>query len=377
MKIAFVSHWSGSGGAEKALFEIVEHTHRIHGIPCICFVNWRGSLYRNLKSIGVRCYVIPYRWWCGEDLPPWKTLGRTIFNLPMALVLAALVVFERCTLVYTNTSTINVGALAAFITRRPHVWHMHELFGSRRFDLGERYSTALMDRLSSKVIVPSDVVADFYSQFVARQKIVRIYNAVKSTASLEAAKSVKHIPGRLVSVGAVNPQKGHDDAVRAVRLLLNRGLDVSLHIVGDIDQPKFKAHLDSIAKELGISSRVTFTGLLRDPFPEMQAAEVVLMCARGEAFGRVTAEAMLMRRPVVAASSGANPEIVAHGHTGLLYSPGSIDQLVEAVELLLRRPALAELLASNATDFAESNFTLERFCSEWLETMRAATLEKP
>ena len=62
---------------------------------------------------------------------------------------------------------------------------------------------------------------------------------------------------------------------------------------------------------------------MADPYQVYRAADVVLMCSKFEAMGRTTAEAMATCRPVIGNNQGATPELIEHGHTGLLYQGDS------------------------------------------------------
>jgi len=54
-----------------------------------------------------------------------------------------------------------------------------------------------------------------------------------------------------------------------------------------------------------------------------------------EAFGRVTAEAMLAGRVVIGTNTGGTPELVRDGVTGLLYTPQDIPALVSCIRRLM------------------------------------------
>jgi glycosyltransferase involved in cell wall biosynthesis len=57
---------------------------------------------------------------------------------------------------------------------------------------------------------------------------------------------------------------------------------------------------------------------------------------------------MARARPVVAGNIGQVSELLADGETGLLYEPGRIDQLTDALARLVRDPALAERMGEKA-----------------------------
>ncbi len=67
-----------------------------------------------------------------------------------------------------------------------------------------------------------------------------------------------------------------------------------------------------------------------------------------EPFGMVVIEAMSTGRPVVASRVGGIPDIIAHGESGLLVSPGDADSLRQAIELLLAKPEMRQQMGINA-----------------------------
>ncbi len=147
-------------------------------------------------------------------------------------------------------------------------------------------------------------------------------------------------PGRLVW------EKGHQDVIRAVAAL-KRGLlgpapAVRLLIVGSGPE---RGRLERHAAELGLGADVEFRPTV--PYAEMpdvhRAASAMVLASlprRGweEQFGMVLAEAMASGTSVVAARSGAIPEVV--GDEGVLFEPGDWYGLAAALrDGPLSRPA--------------------------------------
>jgi len=94
------------------------------------------------------------------------------------------------------------------------------------------------------------------------------------------------------------------------------------------------------ASKLGIGENVIFTGQRSDIAALMAACDVFSLPSFEEPFGLVFAEAMAMKRPVVALTNGGTPEVVEHGKCGLLSPPGDIDALAANLLRLLDNPAL-------------------------------------
>lgn len=68
----------------------------------------------------------------------------------------------------------------------------------------------------------------------------------------------------------------------------------------------------------------------------IRMADVVLICSHWEPFGRVTVEAMLAGKPVIAIS-GATVELIHDGVTGLLYDPGNYSVLANKMRYFCMR----------------------------------------
>jgi glycosyltransferase involved in cell wall biosynthesis len=78
------------------------------------------------------------------------------------------------------------------------------------------------------------------------------------------------------------------------------------------------------------------------------------------AAGQVTiVEAMLMGRAIIASNCYGAEDYIVHGQTGLLVEPGSVDDLVQAIEMLWNDPALRNRLGQAAYRYAQENFSCQ------------------
>jgi glycosyltransferase involved in cell wall biosynthesis len=156
------------------------------------------------------------------------------------------------------------------------------------------------------------------------------------------------------------------EAVEALRLLVERGVDARLVIAGDGRDKELRSRIDA----LGLQDKVVLAGFVRDPFPLFHAADAFLMCSRNEAMGRVTVEAMACALPVIGHASGGTVEILRDGMDGLLY-PGGADALAERMQRLASDKALAVTLGREAARSAAERFNVERYASEVLGVYRS------
>ena len=144
----------------------------------------------------------------------------------------------------------------------------------------------------------------------------------------------------------ISPSKGQEDAIRAVAEIARRH-DVELLLAGSIGDQAYRDWLARLAEDLGISERVHFPGNLAEPYAAMRACDIVLVCSRNEAFGRVAIEASLLRRPVVYAAAGGLLETMIDRETGLAYPPGDTGRLVACLEEIIADPELGRALSES------------------------------
>ena len=95
------------------------------------------------------------------------------------------------------------------------------------------------------------------------------------------------------------------------------------------------------------------------------AGAVVLPAPRGEGFGRVLAEAMLLERPVITSNIGGALDFVVGGQTGLLVAPRDAVSLADAIERLSQETMLAATLGKKGRAFVRSRFSIERIAATW------------
>ncbi|MDN5752401.1 MAG: glycosyltransferase family 4 protein [Nitrosospira sp.] len=368
MRICFISHTAGRGGAELALLELLQGLIA-EGVECRVLVPKTGPLLPALDRMHIPWRVIRYPWMVSTRRRWWLSrIARTVKTLLWAIPLARIIANWRCDVVYSNTITVGAGALAAWITRRPHIWHLHE-FGyldhNLWFDLGERRAVHFMDRFSAIVIANSHAVVKDYARYIKPYRMRVIYQAVTLRDKMKQACDL--IPDdqffQCVIVGSLQAGKGQDEAISALSEVVCRGVNAHLLIVGDGGK-RFTAALRQQVKDHGLEQRVRFHGYAENPMPLIRAADLMLMCSHWEAFGRVTVEAMLAGKALIGTASGGTTELIQDGETGLLYKRGNPTELADKIQYLYENPHERARLGAAAQRWAENRFTQKRYAKE-------------
>ncbi len=151
---------------------------------------------------------------------------------------------------------------------------------------------------------------------------------------------------RIVSVGRLNPAKGHDVLIKSIKILIDEGRQLSLKIIGS---GPAKDSLASLIDELAISKVVTLTGSQSEEqiMHCMSESDAFALASHHEPLGVVFMEAMAMGLPTIGTNAGGVPEIISHQEDGLLVPPNDIIALKQAIENLMDNPKLRQALSIN------------------------------
>jgi glycosyltransferase involved in cell wall biosynthesis len=158
-------------------------------------------------------------------------------------------------------------------------------------------------------------------------------------------------PWRLLQVASLNPVKDQVTLLRALRSLLNRGMNVELDCVGE-DTLAGTVQRDAAA--LGVAQRIRFHGYLP---PEAirnfyRTAHVFVQSSRFESMGAAVLEAAASGVPTVGTSVGLVAEMAP---TSALAVPvRNPEALAEGVGELLRDRERRERLGRAAQEFART-----------------------
>jgi glycosyltransferase involved in cell wall biosynthesis len=182
-------------------------------------------------------------------------------------------------------------------------------------------------------------------------------------------------PGlRLLAVGRLVDKKGFEVLVEA---LTRTACDITLRIVGD---GPARARLEAQIEASGLAARVTLAGAQTHvTLPaEYAAADVVVVPSVVDGSGdrdglpNVVLEAMASERPVIGTRVGAIGAAVSDGETGLLVDPGSVSDLVDAVQWLSSDRPLRWVLGRRARLEAERRYNVEHCVERFAGLLEAA-----
>src|SRR5215216_1598207 len=219
-------------------------------------------------------------------------------------------------------------------------------------------------------------------------KIHRVYNGIdlerfpESASTQRRGYSSPNTVPRIVSVGRLVAFKGFEDLIEACAELARLRIDFVCDIIGD--GPLRKTLQAKIGK-LDLSSRVNLLGSLSQAavLEKFQAADIFALASTSDAqgatdvFPTVILEAMASARPVVSTRLAGIPELVIHGETGMLASPGDSTALAQALEQLLCDPDLRLRFGHAGRFRIEQHFRIEQTVTPLINLFENGQFQKP
>jgi glycosyltransferase involved in cell wall biosynthesis len=267
--------------------------------------------------------------------------------------------------------------LAAVQAGVPHVWRfgghiavVHE--GQSRHD--KQVFLALATFLSRRVVCGSKFLRGQF-ELIRHEGVEVIYNGLDPEAFDSAPKRLDPQRPHFAMLAHLVPQKRHEDFIRAAALV-RRSVPASRFDLFGREYPSddsrlYAERLRALVAEMGLTDTVRFIQLDGGRAATLRDVDVFVLPAVNEGASNAILEAMALGKPVIAADSGGNPELVSDGVTGYLMPPESPDTLAARMLSLIRSPETAHQMGVAARCRVEQEFDI-RTCARNFESLYRA-----
>jgi len=274
------------------------------------------------------------------------------------------------------------GNLDAIHANQPHVQSVAALLVARI--LGTRlvvtYHSPMppaQDRFSALVQIASHrvlqrfadslvFVSEATKQSYAPVRGTVIYLGVDSTLVRTPRTSARAVPFRLVYAGRQTRSKGFFDLLDAIGQLGAEFPDqFRLSLLGDT-APEERAERE--ARLAALRGVVEDLGAREPDFvlQTLASSDAILLPSYREGLPLILMEAMALGCIPIASRTGGIPELVEHGTTGLLVTPGDPNGLAAAVSALMANPQLRAGLSEQARTVVRTRFLFSRTVEEYV-----------
>jgi glycosyltransferase involved in cell wall biosynthesis len=228
------------------------------------------------------------------------------------------------------------------------------------------------DRLSGVATYDAEIAISHYMLAAVKRRpharrVALIPHGVRTD---DEPPSMLSIGGREITLGYAGrlfPGKGVDRLMRAIATLgrAEPATKVLLRVAGEGER---RAPWEALARDLGMSERVTFLGQVDDIGDHWAHCHVAVTPTDGlvESFGMSVVEAMAAGRPTIVTDRGALAELVVPGGTGCVVPGASDSALAAAVSYYVHDPARVHTEGAAARRRAVANYSLLRSAQRYL-----------
>ena len=222
------------------------------------------------------------------------------------------------------------------------------------------------------VAVSEDVKRDMIAGGFSAKRIQVIDNGISQLPKISAKEKKQLLASLGFSeenffigiVASLTEEKAHRVLLSAFSQIIHHYPCCRLIIVGD---GLLRSDLEAYSCQLGLSSVVYFLGYRADSRQLLNILDVFVLPSYREGLPLALLEAMSIDIPVVATSVGAIPKVVHHLENGLLIEPGSVDQLIDALERIVEDPNLRKTLAKNGQREVTEKYSCQRMAGEYFK----------
>jgi glycosyltransferase involved in cell wall biosynthesis len=377
MRILFLDQSGKLGGAELSLLDIAD----FYRDRCLVGLFQDGPFRHRLDQRGIPIQIL------ASALPEIRKDSRLLGSLVSSrqyLQLARSIsqLAKNYDLIYANTpKAMIVGAIASKLSRRPLVYHLRDILSPDHFSrVNIRLLVTLSNLCAAKVIANSQATAEAFIQSGGNPALVTvIYNGFNpQTYAPQTANqplrqqlfadvtNVSYVdkPFIVGHFSRLSPWKGQHILLEA---LTHCPEHVKAVFVGDalFGEQEYVASLQEQVAKLGLNDRVKFVGFQSDVPAWMQACDLIAHTSISpEPFGRVIIEAMLCKKPIVAAAAGGANELINSNETGWLVQPGNSCALADSIQDCMNHASQTQQIVQQAYESAIENYSLSQVYSQ-------------
>jgi glycosyltransferase involved in cell wall biosynthesis len=383
MRILFVQQDVNLWGAPRSLLTLINYLKNRQHV-CAVLLHSECPFGAEVRRQGIECEVVPRRnWTYPEDGARGRRIASGLYSLGANVLYAdrAIKIVGRFKpeLIHTNSSKTPFGAILAWKMSVPHVWHFREFLGGPFttgivFSLGQALSCRFVERSSSAAVVISEALKQHLAFCADRISTHVVYNGVMPADVMRKAAATPMPNTRILTlawVGRFDGWKHPLVPLEAMKLLRKEEIPVRLIIAGTGTREQVES-LQCFIRDHSLEDAVELRGFVHNMSEIYNQSHALVMSSTGDAFGRVTAEAMAYGRSVIGADACATSELVEHEKNGLLFRPCDSQDLARQIHRLVQDRELVVRLGTSAAEKATHEFTNEKYGSRMEEIFRTA-----
>lgn len=379
MKNILVIHQSAElYGSDKTLLVLLSNLDRQLFFPVV-ILPFDGPLKGKLEAEGVKVVITPVLKLYRKMFSPKNLLQLFKGYREAVKTLDGLHNQYKFDIVYSNTLAVLLGMLYAKKRKLKHVWHVHEIIVHPKV-IANTFAY-LLNKHATVVVCNSYTTKKNLTirQQGLEAKCVVVYNGLDPAknavlgAMHKQSFGFKETDVVITLVGRISRLKGHKWLLSTY---INNFKDsaVKLFFVGSPvpGQEYYLEEVEAIINENGLKDKVVILPFTQNVNAVWAATDIAICpSTEAESFGLVALEAMLAKKPVIAANHGGLTEIVVHNTTGLLVKPGSEQELANSITQLTDSEDLRHTMAHKGYERGKEMFSQEKYIQGMVNILNA------
>jgi len=368
LKVLQVIPKLGYGGAETGCYDIA---HYLNENDCKSYIiTSGGELIKFINKKKVKLIRLPVQ------------SKNPIIMLFNAIIISLIILFCNINIVHARSRAPAWSCLVATkITGRKFVTTFH---GTYNFNSNiKKFYNSVMVR-SDLIIAGSNFIFSHinenYSNYLnTKKKFLAIFRGINTdyfdpsttlekdednlfkSWELKVGKKIILFPGRLTS------WKGQEmflDSINKVNIQLGHDAFIAVILGSDQGRELYKKKLIRLVEQYRLTNQVKFIEHCKNmPVAYKISNFVVSASIEPESFGRISAEAQSMQKPILASNIGGSKETIIDNKTGILFESGNSDEMSKKIiELLNLDESTLNQMGIEGRKNVINKFNVEKMC---------------
>lgn len=340
IKVLFLIHDLGQGGAEKVLINLVNNMDlKKFNISLIALFG--GGVNEQFLKEGIQYHAIFKKCIPGNSklmklLSP-KRLHNLFIKEDYDIEISYL---EGPAARIISGCQNNNTKLISWI----HVEQHSKKIAAQAFRSYEE-SVRCYQRFNRTVCVSESVKRDFCNLYPMLSGVNVLYNtnetdrilALKDEVVTENVFFDNEI--RICGVGKIMPQKGFDKLARIHKKLIQSGFSVHTYILGAGSEQE---NIEKYIRENNLEETFTFLGYQTNPYKYIAKCDLFVCTSAAEGFSTAATEALIVGTPVVTTPVAGMKEMLGENDEFGIVAEMSEESLYEKIKMLLDQPEMLE-----------------------------------
>ena len=365
MNVLLIELNESYGGSVAFLLDVINfYIERNYNVSLIINknANWSDKLrHKRIKVFKLRSYPwvrsMDMKWSITNDL---KAGFKAILNFLSEIKIYFLILLCKYDHVYINTAIYPSGYLSCRLLNVFQVLNLHEFLDldHRLQFIWPKFAETFLNFSKAILFNSSLVRMHFFSRIPKKHLDLLIRNGFDVAKFKKHGKYVSGGQIKIAILGRLVKSKGQMDLVLAAAYLKKWGItNFIIEVYGDINEDYAQIIKSKILFN-SLQDLVILKGFCVDIHSLLSEVDILCVCSRYEAFGRVTLEGMLASCCVVGAKAGTTANLINNFSNGILYEVGDPLSLANVLSELILSPYKIQELGERGREFANENFSI-------------------